>query len=347
MDWKRLKGDPGLWQTFRLREKIIDKIREFFKNEGFLEVQTPILCPALIPESYLEVFETELKDKLGIKKRAFLSPSPELWLKRLLAAGSGNIFEITKSFRNTDIGGHQHNPEFTMLEWYRTDCDYRATMEDCEKLIRFIGGNKPYWSYRTDKIYKIDVSKPFERVTVAEAFERYAGVKKEVLLDPEQFNNLAIEQYNNSSLANDYETAFSLFYVDKIEPNLGWGQPTIIYDYPAQFAPLAKTSKEDSRIKERFELYLAGVEIADAYNELTDPIEQKKRFEEEIESRKKTGKTGHKVDWGFIEALEEGLPNCSGVALGIDRLLMVLADKKDINEVILFGGEEIFDAIPN
>lgn len=300
------------WQIFKKRAQIIDRIRTFFKKENFLEVQTPLLAPALIPESYLEVFETELKNITGKTQKAYLTPSPELWHKKLLAADSGNIFEITKAFRNTDIGGSLHNPEFTILEWYRTGVDYRATMKDCENLIRFLVSPQKTLTYQ-GKTLKLNQS--FERLTVAEAFEKYA----------------------QTTLDNDFE----INYVKYVEPNLGQKKPTIIYDFPAQFAPLAKTNI-DGLTKQRFELYLFGVEIADAYTELTDAAEQRQQFEKEQAERRKLGRTAHPQDEDFLKALESGLPECSGVALGIDRLVMILTNQKNINDVILFPGADIF-----
>ncbi len=325
MDWQRLKNNPHYWQIFRQRAAVIDRIRAFFKREGFLEVQTPILAPSLIPESYLEIFETELVDKLGKRQKAYLSTSPEMWLKKLLVSGSGNLFEITKSFRNTDIGGHFHNPEFTMLEWYRVGVDYKKTMEDCENLIRFIFGRKKKLVYQGKAI---NLEEPFERISVLEAFKKYAAIDEKTFFAQQK--------------ERDWEDSFNLTYLKEVEPYLGQGRPTIIYDFPAEFAPLSKTSRKDPRLKERFELYIAGIELADAYNELTDFKEQKEQFEKEIELRKKLKKNEHQVDWNFIKALEQGLPDCSGVALGIDRLIMLLTDQADIKEVILFSGEEIF-----
>lgn len=277
-----------------------------------MEVQTPLLAPALIPESYLEVFETKLQSKSGKKQRAFLTPSPELWHKKLLAAGSGNIFEITKAFRNTDIGGSLHNPEFTILEWYRTGVDYRATMKDCENLIRFLVAPQKKLTYQ-GKTIRFD--QPFERLTVAEAFKKYV--------------------HTNSH--DDFEVN----YVRGVEPHLGQTKPTIIYDFPAEFAPLAKPNA-DGKTKQRFELYLFGVEIADAYSELTDATEQRRQFQKEQLLRQKLGRICHPQDENFLKVLELGLPDCSGVALGIDRLIMILTNQKNIHEVILFPGTEIF-----
>lgn len=315
MDWKKLKSNPEFWRIFKKRAEIIEKTRRFFKKGGFLEVQTPSLVPSLIPESYLEIFATELKDKMGRKWPAYLTPSPELWHKKLLVAGATKIFEITKSFRNTDIGGSLHNPEFTLLEWYRTNADHWTTMKDCENLIRFLASSAKKITYQ-GKTIRLD--QPFERITVAEAFRKYAG----------------------KTPGSDQD--FEVTYVRDIEPQLGQKRPTLIYNYPARFAPLAKTNSQDPGVKERFELYLFGIEIADAYNELTDPVEQRQQFKKEIRQRKKLGKTNHPVDWDFVKALEEGLPSCSGVALGIDRLVMIFTNQTKISQVILFAGAEIF-----
>ncbi|MBU2592444.1 MAG: EF-P lysine aminoacylase EpmA [Patescibacteria group bacterium] len=333
MDWQNLKNNQQDWQIFKLRSELIGRIRAFFEKAGFLEVQTPLLSPALVPESYLEVFQTELKDKLGNSAPAFLTPSPELWHKKLLAAGSGNIFEITKSFRNTDLGGRFHLPEFTLLEWYRTGADYFDTMEDCQELIRSAAsGNKLFYQGKS-----VNLTPPFERISIIEAFAKYAGIDDKTLFDKKSLVSWALKNNYRISLEDDWEMVYNLVFLKEIEPKLGFGRPTIIYDFPAEFAPLAKTNPKDSRVKERFELYIAGVELADAYSELTDPIEQKKQFEKEVKLRRKMDKLEHPVDWDFIKALESGLPDCSGVALGVDRLIMLLADKTEIGEVVLFG----------
>ncbi len=308
MDWRKLKNHPQYWQIFQKRAEIIDKIRQFFKKEGFLEIQTPLLAPALIPESYLEVFETELKDKLGKKKRAYLTPSPELWHKKLLVAGAKKIFEITKSFRNTDLGGSLHVPEFTILEWYRTEADYKKTMDDCQNLIRFLVAPKKTLTYQ-GKTIRVD--ELFEKITINEAFQKYGKTTP--------------------------EKDFEINYVKYVEPNLGWQRPTIIYDFPAKFAPLAKTSPQNPAIKQRFELYLFGKEIADGYTELTNPTQQAKEFKKEQKKRQELKKINHPTDTDFLSALKTGLPPCSGVALGIDRLVMILTNQTDIKKVILFS----------
>lgn len=338
MDWQKLKKNPGDWQVFKKRAKAIDSIRHFFKNEGFLEIETPVISPYLIPESYLDVFKTQLKNKLGKSQSAFLIPSPELWHKKLLAAGSGNIFEIGKSFRNTDIGSHFHNPEFTLLEWYRVDADYKDTMVDCESLLRAVFGAK--FCYQGNKI---DLTGDFERLSVSQAFEKYLRVKKDELFKKESLLKIGQEKGYRVSKTDQWEELFNFIFLTDIEPKLGFGRPTLLFDYPSQFAPLAKTSLKDSRFKERFELYICGVELADGYNELIDPVEQKKQLKKEEKLRKKLGKTHHPFDNDFINALNTGLPSCSGVALGVDRLVMILTDKTDIDQVRLFSSEEIFN----
>ncbi|MFH1561526.1 MAG: amino acid--tRNA ligase-related protein [Patescibacteria group bacterium] len=305
MDWQTLKNNPDTWQIFSTRAEIISKVRQFFNKQGFLEVQTPLLAPALIPESYLEVFETKLINKNGKSQRAFLAPSPELWHKKLLAAGADKIFEITKSFRNTDLGGSLHNPEFTMLEWYRTEANYQSTIEDCQKLIKFL---------------KPEISE-FEKITVTQAFEKYAQIDDIFKLSDDDFN---------------------LIYVRDVEPKLGFERPTIIYNYPQQFAPLAKTSSKDQKIKERFELYINGIELADGYTELTDPEEQGRQFKKEVSVRKQNQKIQHPTDKDFLKALRSGIPNCSGVAVGLDRLIMILTNQSKIDDVILFSGSDLF-----
>jgi elongation factor P--(R)-beta-lysine ligase len=339
MDWRKLKENQKSWQIFKMRADVVDLIRQFFKNERFLEVETPIMARSLIPESYLEIFKTELKDKLGKKTEAFLTPSPEIWHKKLLVAGSGNIFEITKSFRNTDIGGHFHNPEFSLLEWYRVGADYKDTMVDCEKLIRKVNHEKPEMFYQGNEVR---INAPFERISISNAFEKYAGIKTDELFNREVLLKFAKKKKYHLSNDSSWDDLYNFIFLTEIEPKLGFGRPTIIFDFPAKFAPLAKTSSSDPRFKERFELYICGVELADAYNELADPKEQERQLKKEMSLRKKAGMTLHPLDDDFINALRSGLPGCSGVALGVDRLVMIMADKTDIGEVMFFSGTEIF-----
>jgi EF-P lysine aminoacylase GenX len=338
-DWKQLKNNPSLINYFKKRASLIQKTRNFFTKEGFLEVQTPILAPRLIPESYLEVFETEIKNKNNKKQRAFLTTSPEMWLKKLLVAGVGNCFEITKSFRNTDLSEKLHSPEFTILEWYRISKGIKETMADCENLIRFLNNNKSTISYQ-GKI--LNIKKPFIRLSIVEAFEKWIGIDKKDFFNKSSLLRVAQEKGYQGNEKDSWDEIYNWLYVSEIEPRLGLEAPTFIYDFPSQFAPLAKTKKSDKRFKERFELYLFGIELADAYYELNDWQEQKKQFEKEKLLRKRMGAIEYPSDEDFIQALKRGLPDCSGVALGIDRLMMILLNAESIHQVILFSGKDLW-----
>lgn len=341
MNWNELKLQKNIWEIFKKRSSLITKIHEFFNENNFLAVQTPVLSSALIPESYLEVFSLSLENKNGALLPVFLTPSPELWHKKLLAAGSGNIYEITKSFRNTDIGGSLHNPEFTLLEWYRVNADCADTMKDCEELLRFLVPSLSV-TYQNNTV---SLEGDFERLSVLKAFEKYAGIKETEIFDKEILKQAVLKKGYLFDEEDTWEDIYNFIYVKDVEPNLGFQRPTFIYNFPAQFAPLAKTNQQDARLKERFELYIAGVELADAYNELTDPAEQRKQFDKEQAARQQLGKSKIAVDYDFIKALEAGIPDCSGVALGIDRLIMILTDQRDINDVILFSGKDIFGSL--
>lgn len=338
-DWKQLKKNPDLIAYFSKRAEIINKTRSFFGKEGFLEVQTPILAPYLIPESYLEVFETEIKNIKNKKQRAFLTTSPEMWLKKILVAGIGNCFEITKSFRNTDTGGSLHSPEFTILEWYRMGNGLDKTMADCENLIRSLNGGKRDLSYRGGTV---DISRPFKKISVMDAFENWAGIDRKNFFETKALLAGALKKGYKKNGKDSWEEIYNWLYVSQVEPKLGIGSPAFIYDFPAQFAPLAKTKKDDPRLKERFELYLFGIELADAYNELNDWREQKNQFEKEKKLRKKNGAINYPADDDFIEALKSGLPDCSGVALGMDRLIMILLGADSIHQVMLFSGKDLW-----
>jgi EF-P lysine aminoacylase GenX len=355
--WKKLKENPDLWQSFFLREKIIKSIRDFFYRENFHEVETPLLTPAVIPESYLDVFETNLSDRYGHKKKMFLTTSPEVYLKKLLVAGIGNCFEITKSFRNGETRGKFHHPEFTILEWYRVGADYKNIMRDCEDLVMHIyknirnqkseirNTNQKSKIKKSEIVYqnkKINLNPPWERISIVEALNKYADINFDDLTDDNQFPPAKIAQIAKKkgyevAENNSWEEIFNQIFLNEIEPHLGTdGKPTIIYDYPKPLAALAKTKKDDPRLVERFEFYIAGLESGDGCSELTDYDEQKKRFKSELSLIRNKNKTEVFPDEDFLEALKIGLPNCAGVAVGIDRLVMLFADASSIEDILLF-----------
>ncbi len=303
---------------YLVREKVIDTIRSFFKNQGFHEVFTPILVPVPSIEPNLEVFETELKTSKGLKRRGFLIMSPEFSIKKLLAAGIGNCFEITRCFRNEEEVSRLHNPEFTMLEWYRVGASYRDIMKDFEDLfLKIIGKDKLRYQ---GEIY--DLSLPWPRISFKDAFSKYAGKNIENVKD---------------------EDFYKIFF-NEVEPKLRESKkPVIIYDYPISQAALARPKKSDPKFAERFEVFLAGVELGNCFSELTDAGEQKKRFEADLGERKKLGKTNYPIDEDLIDALKKGVPVVSGIAVGVDRLIMLAANTPSVSKTLFFPGEEIFD----
>lgn len=315
--WQKLRDNPGLISQYLIREKTIDTIRNFFKANGFNEVFTPILVPVPSCEPNLEPYKTQLKTFSGEKRDAYLIMSPEYAHKKLIAAGMKNIFEITRSFRNCEEVSEEHNPEFTILEWYRTGADYRKIMEDFEKMfIEIIGGNK--MAYQGTEY---DLTLPWPRISFEEAFAKYAGLRLEDVKDAD----------------------FYQIFFNKIEPALRESKkPAFVYDYPISQASLARKKKEDPRFAERFEVFLAGMELGNAFSELTDAEEQRKRFEAELSLRKQSKKLEYGMDTDFIEALKSGLPETAGIAVGVDRLIMLAADVPTIGETMFFPGQELF-----
>ena len=316
--WQKIKENPKLKKQYFVREKTIDTIRLFFKDQGFHEVSTPILVPVPSTEPNLEVFKTQLRTSKRLKRDAYLILSPEFSIKKLLAGGIGNCFEITKCFRNEEEVSPLHNPEFTMLEWYRVGADYLDIMGDFEQLfVKIIGKDKLTYQGQT-----YDLSFPWPRIGFKEAFQKYAG--KDILkVSDEDF--------------------YKIFF-NEVEPELRkLGKPFFVYDYPISQASLARSKKEDPRFAERFEVFLAGIELGNCFSELIDDGEQKKRFEKEKKEREKAGKTKYPIDEDLLKALSFGLPKVAGIAVGVDRLIMLAADVSSVSETMFFPGKELFD----
>lgn len=345
-----------------IRHDIYNSIRNFFDEQNFLEVETPLLVKSVIPESYLTHFKTSLYDRRGNKKPAFLITSPEASIKKLLSLGIGNCYEITKSFRNGETDSNLHSIEFSILEWYRTGATYKDIMKDCENLVLHIlrklksQKSKIKNQIITDLdvsqfIYQnnlIDFSPPWERISVPEALNKFSGINFEETVLPlnknghNAFDNakilhVAAKKGYNVNSNNTWEEIFNQIYLNEIEPNLGThGKPTIIYDFPKPMAALSKTKKTDRRLAERFEFYIGGLEIGDCYTELTDYPEQKSRFESEMNIIKHSDKENILMDMDFLESLKSGLPECAGIAVGLDRLIMLFSDTDKIQDTLLF-----------
>lgn len=356
--WQKLRKNPKLWERYFIREKVLTAIRRFFLDRQFHEVETPYLAGSLPPDSHLDVFETTLysrggkaNTRLPAGRQAFLPTSPEPFLKKLLVAGIGNCFAIPKSFRNTEDMSLTHTPEFTILEWYRLGADYTDIMRDCEELLIFINTylerSRPGHgtTKSTELSYQgkhVDLSAPWERISMVEAFTRWAHMDLTRALELKTIAPIATKKGYRVQPTDTWEELFNQIFLNEIEPRLGRGKPTILYDYPFNPAALARKKKSDPRFAERFEFYIEGLELGDGFSELTDWKEQLARFKLEAEERKRLGKVEHPIDMDFIDALKTGLPPCGGIAVGVDRLIMLFADVADIADTLFFPAKEEF-----
>jgi len=349
--WKRLQKQPNLWKRYFIREKVLRAIRLFFEDRKFHEIETPILISHPPAESYLDVFETTLYDRNRKPNKAYLSTSPEVSLKKLLVAGLKNCFALTKSFRNMETQSALHNPEFTILEWYRTNVDYREIMNDCEELLIYIHTylfrTGEYKNRRSPQTLQyqgktVNLSSPWDRMTVAQAFERWAHIDFFTFLDDTHARSITRDHGYTVSKQTTWEEMYNQVFLNEIEPHLGRGKPLILYEFPAELGALARKKKTDPRVAERFEFYIEGLELGDCYSELTDWKEQRMRFDNEMKVIRRLGKTSYEYDKDFIDALRYGLPESSGIAIGVDRLIMLFANAKTIQDTLFFPGKELF-----
>lgn len=310
--------------VFLTRSKIIELTRKYFLDNNYLEVETPMMQP-LAGGATANPFETHHN---ALDMKLYLRIAPELYLKRLVIGGFERVFEINRNFRNEGISS-KHNPEFTMVEWYTAYNDYFDLMNMTEDLINFISlqlYNKRELVYN-DNI--IDLTPPWQKLSLIEAIRTYTDIPIDDLhtLDKAKIiaENSHIEIENNITTGKIMVKIFEKF----VEEHLI--KPTFIIDYPKDVSPLSKSKEDDKNIAERFELYIGGMEIANGFNELNDPIEQKMRFEEQVKNNEDKD-----VDYDYIRALEYGLPPTAGEGLGIDRLVMLFTNKTSIRDVILF-----------
>jgi lysyl-tRNA synthetase class 2 len=296
-------------KALQKRASILQGIRHFFVEEGYLEVETPHRIPTPAPESHIDPIPSGLW---------FLHTSPELCMKRMMAAGYEKIFQICRCWRDRERGS-QHLPEFTLLEWYRAGADYHSLMEDCEGLIRFVAttiglGQKIFFRDR-----EINLSKPWEKISVQEAFRDYSQISMAEALERNLFDEIMVRD---------------------IEPRLGVKKPTFIYDYPTERGALARLKPGDPSVAERFELYIGGLELANGFSELVNSEEQRRRFHLENENRQSNGKSVYPMPDKFLNELDN-MPPSAGIALGVDRLVMVFLDAETIDEVVTFTPEEL------
>ncbi len=306
--------------TLKQRAQLLQTIRTFFAKRNVLEVETPNLSQAAATDIHLHSFQTQFKGPGFAKGLAlYLMTSPEFHMKRLLAAGSGAIYQISKAFRNEEAGRF-HNPEFTMLEWYRPGFDHHLLMDEVESLlVSLLASEKP------------------TRMTYQEAFEYYLSLcPLSASLADLKAKAKMLGLFDIADNETDKDTLLQLLFSVGIEPLIGQEAPCFIYHFPASQAALAKVC-DDKRVAARFEVYFKGIELANGFYELDDAKEQLTRFEIDNQKRLTMQLEPQPIDMNLINALENGLPDCAGVALGIDRLIMLALNKDHIDEVMAFS----------
>ena len=322
------------------RGAVIAAIRKFFAERGFAEVETPALQISPGIEPHLIAFETELAEPFrdGDRCRLYLHTSPEFTMKKLLVAGQKRIFQIARCFRNAERSS-THHPEFTMLEWYRAGTDYRALMADCEALLCAVMAAVPATALVRGQKYS-NPSAEWEYLAVAEAFRRDADIDllatapDPLAPDADLLRAEADRIGVFSSPSDSWEDAFFRIFLARIEAGLGVDAPTVLYDYPVSMAALSRAKAEDPRLAERFELYVSGLELANAFSELTDATEQRRRFEADVARKRELFGSAYPIDEDFLAALDHGLADCAGIALGVDRLVMLATGAPRIEDVL-------------
>jgi lysyl-tRNA synthetase class 2 len=315
----------GRRAALEARARILRAVRAWFDEQGFLSVETPARVPAPGQEVHLDAFSAE--------GGRYLVTSPEYHMKRLVGAGYERIVQIGKAWRAGEVGPH-HQPEFLIAEWYRADAPLSAIADDCEALVRVAaraaGALNP----------ALDLTGPFERTTVREVVRRHAGLElagdesAEALAEKARAAGVALGS------ATHWDDVFFQLFLDRVEPRIGLGRPTFVFDWPAPLGALARRKQDDPRLVERFELYANGLELANAFGELTDAAEQRARFAAESAHRAQLGKAVYPPDERLLAALPR-MPPTAGVALGVDRLIMLALGARDIRDVVAFADDEV------
>lgn len=318
-DWQ-----PGCClQHLRSRAQMLQKIRAFFAARDVLEVETPLLCRGIGSDPHLDFF-TSLYKSSPHEQTLYLQTSPEFAMKRLLAGGSGSIYQICKAFRNGEAGRY-HNPEFTLLEWYRVGFDLSALMDEIAELLQYVGGDCLPWRH-------------VERHAYSELFTRYTGLDA-LDFSPDAYRRGAerLELPDAERLCGeDHALWLDLLFSHCVQPYLGQESVCLVYDYPSCQSSLARLKPGQPKLSERVEIFVQGVELGNGYYELVDADEQERRFIAEIEIRRKQALPLTAPDRRLLAALQSGLPDCAGIAIGLDRLLMLLTGSEHIDAVLAF-----------
>ncbi len=321
--------NPEVKDTFVKRSLILREVRNFFDNRGYLEVETPVLTTEAGGASarpfiaHYNALDEDVKLRISL----------ELYLKRLIVGGMERVYEIGRVFRNEGLSV-RHNPEFTLLEAYQAFTDYHGMMDLAEDLIRYVAEKVLGTTVITYGDVEIDFAKPFERLTMVEAVKKYTGIDFADIKDTNEAKALAKKHDIEFEDRHEKGDILNLFFEEYVEEKLD--QPTFIMDHPVEISPLAKRKPQDPNYTERFELFITKREIANAFSELNDPIDQRYRFEMQEKLRAQGDDEAHSIDEDFLTALEYGMPPTGGIGIGIDRLVMLLTNSQAIRDVLFF-----------
>jgi elongation factor P--(R)-beta-lysine ligase len=319
MDWQ-----PSCsLELLRLRAQLLQKIRQFFAERNVLEVETPVLCSAIGTDPNLDFFATTY-DRLPQKQTLFLQTSPEFAMKRLLAAGCGSIYQICKAFRNGEVGRY-HNPEFTLLEWYRVGYNLPELMDEITELMKFLFAEN-------------DGLQNVQRISYQSLFQQQTGLNP-LVFAYNDYQKYALDHGLVDAInlcGQDHARWLDFIFSHQIQPNLRQNTLWLVYGYPACMPSLARISEDSFLVTDRVELFLDGVELGNGYYELNDAKDQERRFDKEIALRQATMRPSVNKDMRLLAAIASGLPDCSGIAIGLDRILMLLTNSPAIDEVLAF-----------
>lgn len=324
--------------NLELKFQVLRLLREWFWSQGFTEVEAPIVVKLPGQEPNLSPMKINIHDERNQEYSGFLHTSPEYTMKKMLAVGFDKIFYLGKCFRDQESFGGTHNPEFTMCEWYRVGVGYEALMQDMKELCKFVVLKLKTMDYG---LQTTEVN--FQNISMKELWKNYVGVDLDDYLDEANMFELCRQRGYNAGESESYEELFYRIFLNEVEPELAKMGAVIVYNYPAKMASLSRLSKDAPGYAERFEAYVNGLELCNAFSELTDAKEQKARLEEEKIERSRFGKDIFEIDSDFIEALEI-MPGSAGIALGVDRLVMYLGGLQSIDNVVTLPASVIFKA---
>lgn len=333
-------------KNLQIRGETLRLIREFFWSQQFLEVDAPQILRLPGQEPYLNPMRVLVHDERGWEYLGYLHTSPEYTMKKMLTAGYEKIFSMQKCFRDYESMGGTHNPEFMMIEWYRTHTDYWAIMDDTEALFSYVAHGLAKTEHAetvAQAIVPLAIeTHPWKRMHMREVWSRFVGVDLDEYLTRETMYTLCVQHGYAPTASEAYADLFYRIFLNEVEPELSALGPVFVYGYPAPMAALARLAPNDERYAQRFELYIGGMELANCFGELTDHYEQQRRLEEDREERHRASKDVYPIDTEFIDALRIGMPESSGIALGVDRMVQLFTGCLNIDDVLVLPMSKLF-----